>query len=53
LGDCFVADRGCGSCFGLGCSNLLQSYRELGLLGSMDLLPQKFGLRIEKLVQGG
>jgi hypothetical protein len=53
LGDCFAADRGCGSCFGLGCSNLLQSYCELCLLGSMGLLPQEVGLLIEELVQGG
>ena len=33
LGDRFAADRGCGSCLGLGCPYLLQSYRELCLLG--------------------
>jgi hypothetical protein len=53
LGDCFAADRGCGSCLGLGCSDLLQSYYELCLLGSMGLLPQEVGLLIEELVQGG
>ena len=39
LGNRFAADRGCGSCLGLGRSDLLQSYRELCLLGSMGLLP--------------
>jgi hypothetical protein len=53
LGDCFAADRGCGPCLGLGCSDLLQPYCELRLLGSMGLLSQKVGLLIEELVQGG
>jgi hypothetical protein len=53
LGDCFTADRGCGSCLGLGCSDLLQSYCELCLLSSMGLLSQKVGLLIKELVQGG
>ena len=39
LSNCFTADRGCGSCLGLGGSYLLQSHRELCLLGSMGLLP--------------
>jgi hypothetical protein len=53
LGDCLAAYRGCGSCLGLGCSDLLQSYRELCLLGSLGLLSQKVGLLIKELVQGG
>jgi hypothetical protein len=53
LGDCFAADRGCGSCLGLGCSDLLQSYCEFCLFGSMGLLSQKVGLLIKELVQGG
>jgi hypothetical protein len=53
LGDCFAADRGCGSCLGMGGSDLLQSHCELCLLGSMGLLPQKVGLLIKELVQGG
>ena len=53
LGNRFAADRGCGSCLGLGCPDLLQSYRELGLLGSMGLLPQNIGLLIKEMVQGG
>jgi hypothetical protein len=53
LGDRFAADRGCGSCLGLDCSDLLQSHCELRLLGPMGLFPQKVGLLIEELVQGG
>ena len=53
LSNCFAADRGCGSCLGLGCSDLLQSYRELCLLGSMGLLPQNVGLLVKELNQGG
>jgi hypothetical protein len=53
LGDRFAVDRGCGSRLGLGCSDLLQPYCELCLLGSMGLFPQKVGLLIEELVQGG
>ena len=50
LGNCFAADRSCGSCLGLGCSYLLQSHRELGLLGSMGLLPQNVGLLVKELI---
>jgi hypothetical protein len=53
LGYGFAANRGCGSCLSMGGSDLLQSYCELCLLGSMGLLPQKVGLLIKKLVQGG
>ena len=53
LSNRFAADRGCGSCFGLGCPDLLQSYRELCLLGSMGLLPQDAGLLVKELIQGG
>ena len=53
LSNCFTADRGCGSCLGLGCSYLLQSHRELRLLGSMGLLPQNVGLLVKELIQGG
>ena len=53
LGNRFAADRGYGSCLGLGCSDLLQSYRELCLLGSMGLLPQNVGLLVKELIQGG
>ena len=53
LCNCFTAGRGCGPCLGLGCSDLLQSYRELCLLGSMGLLPQNVGLLIKELIQGG
>ena len=53
LSNCFTADRGCGSRLGLGCSYLLQSYRELCLLGSMGLLPQDAGLLVKELIQGG
>ena len=55
LSNHFAADHGCGcgSCLGLGCSYLLQFYRELCLLGSMGLLPQNVGLLVKKLVQGG
>jgi len=53
LGNRFAADRGCGSCLGLGYPDLLQSYRELCLLGSMDLLPQDAGLLVKELIQGG
>ena len=53
LGNCFAADRGCGSCLGLGCPDLLQSYRELCLLGLVDLLPQDAGLLVKELIQGG
>ena len=53
LGNRFAADRGCGSCLGLCCPDLLQSYRELYLLGSMGLLPQDAGLLIKELIQGG
>ena len=48
LGNRFAADRGCDSCLGLGCPDLLQSYRELCLLGSMGLLPQNVGLLIKR-----
>ena len=53
LSNCFTADCGCGSCLGLGCPDLLQSYHELCLLGSMGLLPQDAGLLVKELVQGG
>src|SRR6185437_12910387 len=53
LSNCFTADRGCGSCLGLGCSYLLQSHCELCLLGSMGLLPQNVGLLVKELIQGG
>ena len=53
LSNCFTADRGCGSCLGLDCSDLLQSYRELCLLGSMGLFPQQVGLLVKELIQGG
>ena len=53
LGNRFAADRGCGSCLGLGCPDVLQSYRELCLLGSMGLLPQDAGLLVKELIQGG
>jgi hypothetical protein len=53
LGNCFAADRGCGPCLGLGGSDLLQSYCEFCLFGSMGLLSQKVGLLIKELVQGG
>ena len=53
LGNRFAADRGCSSCLGLGCSNLLESHRELCLLGTMGLLPQQVSLFIEELIQSG
>jgi hypothetical protein len=53
LGDGFAADRGCGPCLGVGSSDLLYPHCELRLLGSMGLLPQKVGLLIKELVQGG
>ena len=53
LSDCFTADRGCGSRLALCCSYLLQSHRELCLLGSMGLLPQNIGLLVKELIQGG
>ena len=53
LGNRFAADRDCGSCLSLGYPDLLQSYRELCLLGSMDLLPQNVGLLIKELIQRG
>ena len=53
LGNCFTADRGCGSCLGLGGSYLLQSHCELSLLSTMGLLPQQVGLFIEELIQSG
>ena len=53
LSNCFAADHGYGFCLGLGCSDLLQSYRELCLLGSMGLLPQNIGLLVKELIQGG
>ena len=53
LSNCFTADRGCGSCLGLGCSYLLQSHHELCLLGSMGLLPQNVGFLVKELIQGG
>ena len=53
LSNRFAADRGCGSCLGLGCSYLLQSHRELCLLGSMGLFPQNIGLFVEELIQSG
>ena len=53
LSNRFTADRGCGSCLGLGCPDLLQSYRELCLFGSMGLLPQDAGLLVKELIQGG
>ena len=43
LSNCFTAD----------CSDLLPSYRELCLLGSMGLLPQHVGLLVKELIQGG
>jgi hypothetical protein len=53
LGNGFAADRGCGSCLSLGCPDLLQSYRELCLLGSMGLLSQDAGLLVKELIQEG
>ena len=53
LGNRFAADHGCGSCLGLGFPDLLQSYREFCLLGSMGLLPQDAGLLVKELIQGG
>jgi hypothetical protein len=53
LGDRFATDCGCGSRLGVGGSDLLYPYCELCLLGSMGLLPQKVGLLIKELVQGG
>ena len=53
LGNCFTTDRDCGSRLDLGRPDLLQSYRELCLLGSMGLLPQDAGLLIKERVQGG
>jgi hypothetical protein len=53
LGDSFATDRGCGSRLGMGGSDLLYPHRELCLLGSVSLLPQKVGLLVEELVQGG
>ena len=53
LGNRFAADRGCGSCLGLGCPDLLQSYRELCLLRSMGLLSHNVGLLIKELIQRG
>ena len=47
LGNRFAADRGCGSSLDLGYPDLLQSYRELCLLGSMGLLPQDAGLLVK------
>jgi hypothetical protein len=37
----------------MGGSDLLYPYRELCLLGSVSLLPQKVGLLVKELVQGG
>jgi hypothetical protein len=37
----------------MGGSDLLYPHRELCLLGSTGLLPQKVGLLIKELVQGG
>ena len=51
LGNRFAADRDCGSCLGLGRLDLLQSYCELCLLGSMGLLPQDTGLLVKELIQ--
>ena len=53
LCNCLTADRGCGSCLGLGCSDLLEPHREFSLLSTMGLLPQQVGLFIEKLIQSG
>ena len=53
LGNRFAADRGCGSRLGLGCPDLLQSYREPCLLGPVNLLPQDAGLLVKELIQGG
>ena len=53
LSNCFAADRSCGSCLALGYPDLLQSYRELCMLGSMGLLPQDVGLLVKELIQGG
>ena len=53
LSNRFAADRGCGSCLGLGCPYLLQSHRELCLFGSMGLLPQDAGLLVKELIQEG
>ena len=53
LGNRFAADLGYGSCLGLGCPDLLQSYSELCLLGSMGLLSQNVGLLIKELIQRG
>ena len=53
LGNRFAADCDCGSCLGLGSPDLLQSYREHCLLGSMGLLPQDAGLLVKELIQGG
>ena len=53
LSNCFTADRYCGSCLGLDCSDLLQSYRELYLLSLMGLFPQQVGLLVKELILGG
>src|SRR6185312_3289723 len=53
LGNRFAADRGCGPCLGLGCPDLLQSYREFCLLGSMGLLTPDTGLLVKELIQRG
>ena len=53
LSHCFTADRGCGSCLGLGCSDLLEPHCEFSLLSTMGLLPQQVGLFIEELIQSG
>ena len=52
LSNRFAADRACGSCLGLGCPDLLQSYHELCLFGSMGLLSQDASLLVKELIQG-
>ena len=53
LSNCFIADCSCGSCLSLGYLYLLQSHRELCMLGSMRLLPQDVSLLVKELIQGG
>src|SRR6185503_16812574 len=53
LCNCFTADRGCGSCLGLSCSDLLESHCEFSLLSTMGLLSQQVGLFIEEPIQSG
>ena len=53
LGNRFTTDRGYGSRLGLGCPDLLHSYRELYFLGPMGLLSQNAGLLVKELIQEG